>query len=63
MFSSAGTLGGHLAGASTAFSDVLGLMGWEVYTTFYSPLWAIVVMVIIGIAVAALGLMSKRRTG
>ncbi|GHE21717.1 heme ABC transporter permease [Halomonas urumqiensis] len=63
MFSSAGTLGGHLSGASTAFSDVLGLMGWEVYTTFYSPLWVISVMVIIGIALGALGLMNLRKTG
>ncbi|MET4001243.1 DUF2231 domain-containing protein [Marinobacterium sp. MBR-109] len=63
MFASTGTLGGHLVGATTAFSDILGLMGWEVYTTFYTPLWAIGVMVIIGIALGALGLMSLRKTG
>ncbi|MEQ6916255.1 hypothetical protein [Halomonas aquatica] len=60
MFSSAGTLGGHLVGASTAFSDVLGLMGWEVYTTFYSPLWVIAVMVLIGIGSAVVGLKGRR---
>ncbi|WP_168016942.1 heme ABC transporter permease [Halomonas salinarum] len=63
MFSAAGTLGGHLAGAATAFSDVLGLMGWEVYTTFYSPLWVSAVMVIIGIALGALGIMNRRKKG
>ncbi|HAA46773.1 MAG: ABC transporter heme permease [Halomonas sp. 54_146] len=63
MFSAAGTLGGHLAGSTTAFSKVLGLMGWEVYTTFYSPLWVIAIMVLIGIALGALGIMSQRRTG
>jgi hypothetical protein len=63
MFASAGTLGGHLAGASTAFSDVLALMGWEVYTTFYSPRWVIAVMVIIGVALGAVGLIRRRRTG
>lgn len=63
MFASAGTLGGHLVGATTAFSAVLGLMGWEVYTTFYSPLWVIAVMVIIGIALAALGIKGQRRAG
>lgn len=63
MFASAGTLGGHLVGSTTAFSDVLSLMGWEVYTTFYSPLWAIAVMVIIGIALGALGLMGQRKDG
>lgn len=62
MFSAAGTLGGHLAGSTAAFSKVLGLMGWEVYTTFYSPLWVIAVMVLIGIALGALGIMSQRRT-
>ncbi|HSP57549.1 MAG TPA: hypothetical protein VLO12_04555 [Halomonas sp.] len=63
FFAAAGTLGGHLVGAPTLFSDVLGLMGWEVYTTFYSPLWVIAMMVIIGIALGALGIMSQRRTG
>lgn len=63
MFSAAGTLGGHLAGASTAFSEVLALMGWEVYTTFYSPIWVVAIMVIIGIALGALGIMSRRKTG
>lgn len=62
MFSSTGTLGGHLVGNSTAFSDVLGLMGWQVYTTFYSPIWAIAAMVIIGIALGALGLINQRKT-
>jgi len=33
----AGTLGGHLAGVYTEVSDVLRLLGWEVYTTFYVP--------------------------
>ncbi|WP_404470661.1 hypothetical protein LG301_08570 [Vreelandella venusta] len=59
FFASAGTLGGHLAGSTTAFSKVLGLMGWEVYTTFYSPLWVIAVMVIIGIALGALGISQR----
>ncbi len=63
FFAAAGTLGGHLVGAPTLFSDVLGLMGWEVYTTFYSPFWVVTVMVIIGIALGALGIMGQRRTG
>ncbi|MFO8045678.1 MAG: DUF2231 domain-containing protein [Halomonas sp.] len=63
FFAAAGTLGGHLVGAPTLFSDVLGLMGWEVYTTFYSPLWVLAIMVLIGIALGALGIMGQRRTG
>ncbi|PWV75853.1 DUF2231 domain-containing protein [Halomonas sp. A11-A] len=63
LFATAGTLGGHLVGAPTLFSDILGLLGWEVYTTFYSPLWVVVVMVIIGIAAGGLGLKSQRSSG
>ncbi|CAM3423682.1 DUF2231 domain-containing protein [Halomonas lysinitropha] len=59
FFAATGTLGGHLVGAPTMFSDVLGLMGWEVYTTFYSPLWAIAVMVLIGVACAIVGLKGR----
>lgn len=60
FFAAAGTLGGHLVGAPTLFSDVLGLMGWEVYTTFYSPFWVSVVMVLIGVACAVVGLKGRR---
>ncbi|QTF92144.1 hypothetical protein [Halomonas sp. BM-2019] len=63
FFATTGTLGGHLAGATTAFSEVLGLLGWEVYTTFYSPLWVIAVMVILGLALGALGLKGRRKAG
>ena len=63
FFATAGTLGGHLVGAPTHFSALLGLAGWEVYTTFYSPLWVVAVMVIIGLALGAFGIVSQRRTG
>ncbi|PXY00148.1 heme ABC transporter permease [Halomonas sp. LBP4] len=61
LFATTGTLGGHLAGAPTRFSDLLRLTGWEVYTTFYSPLWVITVMVLIGLACGALGIMTRRQ--
>jgi hypothetical protein len=32
-----GTLGGHLVGIYTDVSEMLRLLGWEVYTTFYVP--------------------------
>lgn len=60
LFATTGTLGGHLVGATTAFSELLGLTGWEVYTTFYSPLWVVAVMVIIGIVAGMLGLKGQR---
>lgn len=60
MFASTGTLGGHLVGATTAFSAVLRLMGWEVYTTFYSPLWVAAVMALVGIGAGVLGVRGRR---
>ncbi len=60
LFATTGTLGGHLAGAPTAFSELLHLTGWAVYTTFYSPLWVIAVMVLIGIGAGLLGFARRR---
>ncbi|MFY0989847.1 DUF2231 domain-containing protein [Halomonas sp. C05BenzN] len=60
FFASAGTLGGHLVGAPTHFSTLLGLTGWEVYTTFYSPGWVVAIMVVIGLACAVFGHRHKR---
>ena len=61
LFATTGTLGGHLGGAPTRFSELLRLTGWEVYTTFYSPLWVIAVMVLIGIGAGLLGYRQTRR--
>ncbi|QOR39934.1 heme ABC transporter permease [Billgrantia diversa] len=63
LFATTGTLGGHLAGATTRFSELLRLTGWEVYTTFYSPGWVVAVMVMIGLACAILGHRHKRPSG
>ncbi|MDX5432068.1 MAG: hypothetical protein LPK20_00675 [Halomonas sp.] len=63
LFATTGTLGGHLAGATTRFSELLRLTGWEVYTTFYSPIWVIATMVMIGLACAILGYRRKRSAG
>lgn len=60
IFAATGTIGGHLVGATTQFSDLLKLFGWDVYHTFYVPTWAVVVMVLIGLACAIAGLMSRR---
>ncbi|WP_280548057.1 MULTISPECIES: hypothetical protein [unclassified Halomonas] len=60
IFATTGTIGGHLVGATTQFSELLKLFGWDVYHTFFVPTWVIVVMVLIGIACAVLGLMGRR---
>lgn len=56
-----GTLGGHLTGTATAVSQVLRVLGWEVYTTFYVP---DMTLIAIGVAIAALvavGILGARR--
>lgn len=39
-----GTLGGHLSSQSTAVSKALRLFGWEIYTTYYVPLFTLAVL-------------------
>jgi hypothetical protein len=56
-----GTLGGHLVGIYTDVSEILRLLGWEVYTTFYVPNYALVVIVVAAIVLALVGLLSGRR--
>ncbi|MFO7706383.1 MAG: heme ABC transporter permease [Halopseudomonas sp.] len=60
IFAATGTIGGHLVGATTRFSDLLKLLGWDVYHTFYVPSWVLGAMVLIGLVCAALGLLSQR---
>lgn len=60
IFATTGTIGGHLVGATTQFSEVLKLLGWDVYNTFYVPTWAVGTIVLIGLVCAAAGLISQR---
>ncbi|MDT8404609.1 heme ABC transporter permease [Sulfuriflexus sp.] len=55
----AGTLGGHLTGSATALSSVLRVLGWEVYTTFYMPLWMIIVTCLVAVSLVIIGLRSR----
>jgi hypothetical protein len=50
-----------LSDSATAFSELLRLLGWEVYTTFYLPPWMIVVTVIVAVVLAGIGLTARRR--
>ncbi len=60
IFATTGTIGGHLVGATTAFSEVLKLFGWDVYNTFYVPTWVVALLVLIGLMCAVAGLLSRR---
>jgi hypothetical protein len=55
-----GTLGGHLHGAPTFLSDILRMIGWEVYATFYFPNWVLVILAIVIVAMPAVAVASRR---
>lgn len=55
-----GTLGGHLVGIYTEVSDLLRLLGWEVYTTFYVPNLTLVAIVVAAVVMAAIGVWAPR---
>ncbi len=61
LFAMSGTLGGHLAGAPTAFSKILGALGWNVYTTFYVPDWVLLTLVLIGLGCAVLSVIGRHK--
>ncbi len=50
-----GTLGGHLIGVYTEVSEVLRLLGWEVYTTFYVPLFTLAAIGVVTLLLIGLG--------
>jgi len=55
-----GALGGYLVGNPSAISNVLRAGGWEVYTTFYFPLWLVGTLVAASLALLAVAVMSRR---
>lgn len=61
LLSVAGTLGGHLVGTATAVSQLLRLLGWEVYTTFYVPDATLAVIALAAVVLVAIGLWASRR--
>ena len=56
----AGTLGGHLTGSATALSELLRLLGWEVYTTFYMPTWMVIVTIVVALSLFVIGLRARK---
>lgn len=55
-----GTLGGSLAGNPSGISDLVRLLGWEVYTTFYVPDMTLWLLVIGSLVLLALGMWGRR---
>lgn len=59
LFAITGTLGGHLAGSPTHFSQLLSGLGWTVYETFYAPNAVLVVLLVLGVVAAAAGFTAR----
>lgn len=56
-----GTLGGHLVGSYTEVSDVLRLLGWEVYTTYYVPDMTLVALGVTAVLLLVIGFLSRSK--
>ena len=55
-----GTLGGHLHGAPAYLSELMRPFGWDVYHTFYTPTWVLVVLAVVIVVMPALALLATR---
>ncbi|PIV76307.1 MAG: heme ABC transporter permease [Rhodobacteraceae bacterium CG17_big_fil_post_rev_8_21_14_2_50_65_11] len=55
-----GTLGGHLVGNYTQVGEVLRLLGWEIYTTYYVPNITVALLIGLGLVMAVLGVLARR---
>jgi predicted membrane protein DUF2231 len=56
-----GTLGGHLVGIYTEVSELLRLLGWEVYTTFYVPNVTLALILVVAFILTGIGILGRRR--
>ncbi|MFN3656621.1 MAG: hypothetical protein ACK4UO_05120 [Pseudolabrys sp.] len=54
-----GTLGGHLVGIYTQVSDALRPLGWEVYTTFYVPMFTVAAIAAVTLLLIGLGIWGR----
>jgi hypothetical protein len=56
-----GTLGGHLVGIYTEVGEVLRLLGWEIYSTYYVPNLTLIIIAVVAVVLVALGFMGRDR--
>ena len=55
-----GTLGGYLVGNPSAVSEVLRMLGWEVFTTFYLPGWLVAGIICAAAVIVVIGIVGRR---
>jgi Predicted membrane protein (DUF2231) len=56
-----GTLGGSLAGTPSLVTKGLGMVGWNVYMTFYLPTWMLILYGAGAVVLVAIGLWGRKR--
>ena len=56
-----GTLGGSLGGTPSLVTKSLGLIGWNVYMTFYLPTWMLVTFAASAFVLIVIGVIGARR--
>ena len=56
-----GTLGGHLHGAPAYLSEILRMLGFDVYQTYYVPNGVLAVLVIVIVMMPALAIAAARK--
>ena len=59
MLSISGALGGYLMGSPSDFSVLLNLLGWNVYQTFYSASWGIILAMVTSLLILFAGFARK----
>jgi len=56
-----GTLGGHLHGAPAYLSEILRMLGFDVYQTYYVPSGVLAVLAIVIVAMPAVAIAAARK--
>jgi hypothetical protein len=54
-----GTLGGHLVGNYTEVGEVLRLLGWEIYSTYYLPNLTLIIIAVVSVVLFVLGFLGR----
>lgn len=60
LLAATGTLGGHLHGAPAYLSEIVRLIGWDVYKTHYVPTWVLGLLALVIVAMPALTIATVR---
>jgi hypothetical protein len=62
LLSITGTLGGHLHGAPAYLSELLKLVGLDVYQSYYVPTWALALVLTVVVTMPSIAFIATRAT-